>query len=75
MKRVLVGDTTFVSDSSDSATVTVMQPGCIRVMHRPDAIALYRQLSQSNTVIQRNAPIGGHRLRLRRENQFYAQYR
>ena len=54
MYKVQVNGFTFISDSKDSETVTVIGNGQNRTMYRADAIALYKEQASpdgSNIVV------------------------
>ena len=50
MNKVQVGGYTFVSDSKDSDTVTVIGAGVNRAMYRAEAVALFKELKNDSTV-------------------------
>ena len=56
MNRVQVGDYTFVSDTKDSKTVTVIGGGLNREMYRDAAVALYKELASANSVRKLSFP-------------------
>ena len=63
MNKVQVGGYTFVSNSKDSDTVTVIGAGVNRAMYRAEAVALFNELKNDSTVrispVTRRAPWAG----------------